>query len=57
MGSAEKKFNGITVSCSCLARITHLLSCLLSSVKPEHYLYTMDFLDAIGEQFEREWKA
>lgn len=43
--------------CSCLSRITHLVSCLLSSVKPEHYLYTMDFLDAIGEQFEREWKA
>ncbi|KAL8607667.1 NAD-dependent isocitrate dehydrogenase [Nucella lapillus] len=29
----------------------------LKNVKPEHYLYTMDFLEAIGEQFEKEWKA
>merc|ERR1719336_3037796 len=29
----------------------------LKNVKPEHYLYTMDFLDAIGEEFERQWSA
>ncbi|KAK7489385.1 hypothetical protein BaRGS_00019329 [Batillaria attramentaria] len=29
----------------------------LKNVKPEHYLYTMDFLDAIGEEFEKQWKA
>jgi len=29
----------------------------LKNVKPEHYLYTMDFLDAIGEEFERQWTA
>lgn len=29
----------------------------LKNVKPEHYLYTMDFLDAIGESFEKQWKA
>jgi len=29
----------------------------LKNVKPEHYLYTMDFLEAIGEEFERQWKA
>lgn len=36
-----------------------LAACIygLKNVKPEQYLYTMDFLDAIGEQFERQWKA
>ena len=30
---------------------------LLFSVKPEHYLNTMDFLDAINQEFQKQWKA
>ena len=34
-----------------------MLVCGVFSVKPEHYLNTMDFLEAINDEFQRQWKA
>ena len=56
-----KKYDHRSPQRSCL---TTLLSSIVysilflfdfCSVKPEHYLNTMEFLEAINEEFQRQW--
>merc|ERR1711934_274464 len=52
-----QKLEKACVDCVDSGKMTKdLAGCIygLKNVKPEHYLYTMDFLDAIAEEFDRQ---